>query len=717
MKKIIIFSGTTEGRKLSELMAAAGIAHTVSVATDYGKLVMKEHPKVKIQEGRLSKEAMSEFLRKESFDLVIDATHPYAVEVTRTIKSCVAGMKADGLKVIYLRLKRSIHAAEEAGLRFFDSNEACAEALKEIKGNILLTTGSKELSVYTASEEVKKRLYVRVLPGMESLEICRREGILPQQILALQGPFSEELNDALIHQYEIKCMVTKQGGITGGFLEKKEAALKNHIPLFVIRREAVEEEDGLSFDAVCEKIEALTGVNLSLRPAELTITLAGIGPGAGDMMTVRLKEALAEADLVLGAQRLIEAVTPKLEKEALYLPDKILSWLEEKSRQYAVHEKLKVVILFSGDIGFYSGWGKVRMCLEEALQKGVLHGTLQSIPGISSIQMMAAACGVSWENAGIYSIHGKTDTDGWQSEVLRRLQENGRLFLLVSGAKDIRKLGALFSDKEDCRITVGYQLSYPQQKLMELTPEECRETEQEGLYVVMIEQEEHEVKEACEEQGTQKVSEVQGARGEQEAAITISPGIPDEAFIRGKVPMTKGEVRQVSLCSLRLQENSVLYDIGSGTGSIAVEAAHLSKGIKVYAIEKKEEAVALLAQNKEKFQVSNMEIIRGTAPEALNGLEEPTHVFIGGSGGHLMEILEVLAAKKKRIRVVMNAISLETVAEFKQVKERFSVCNFELIQMQVSRYHELGSYYMPKAENPVMICSFDLQGGEADAEA
>lgn len=94
--------------------------------------------------------------------------------------------------------------------------------------------------------------------------------------------------------------------------------------------------------------------------------------------------------------------------------------------------------------------------------------------------------------------------------------------------------------------------------------------------------------------------------------------------------MTKGEVRQVSLCSLRLQKDSVLYDIGSGTGSIAVEAAHLSKGIKVYAIEKKEEAVALLAQNKEKFQVANMEIIRGTAPEACNGLEEPTHVFIGG---------------------------------------------------------------------------------------
>lgn len=176
---------------------------------------------------------------------------------------------------------------------------------------------------------------------------------------------------------------------------------------------------------------------------------------------------------------------------------------------------------------------------------------------------------------------------------------------------------------------------------MVLTPEACRETEQEGLYVVMIEKEEQKANEKCAEQGKRREQEA------QEEPATLSPGIPDEAFIRGKVPMTKEEVRQVSLCSLRLQKDSVLYDIGSGTGSIAVEAAHLSKGIKVYAIEKKEEALALLAQNKEKFQVANMEIIRGTAPEACNGLEEPTHVFIGGSGGHLMEILEVLAAKRE----------------------------------------------------------------------
>ena len=126
-------------------------------------------------------------------------------------------MKADGLEVTYLRLKRSIQASEETGLRFFDSNEACAEALKGNQGKHSSYHRKQGTFCIYRIRRSKKRLYVRVLPGMESLEICRREGILPQQILALQGPFSEELNDALIHQYGIKCMVTKQGGITGGF--------------------------------------------------------------------------------------------------------------------------------------------------------------------------------------------------------------------------------------------------------------------------------------------------------------------------------------------------------------------------------------------------------------------------------------------------------------------------------------------------------------------
>ena len=282
-------------------MAAAGIAHTVSVATDYGKLVMKAHSKVKIQEGRLSKEAMSEFLRKESFDIVIDATHPYAVEVTRTIKSCVVGMKADRLEVTYLRLKRSIQASEETGLRFFDSNEACAEALKEIKGNILLTTGSKELSVYTASEEVKKRLYVRVLPGMESLEICRREGILPQQILALQGPFSEELNTALLRQIGASWLVTKEAGKEGGFQEKLAAARKAGAKVVLIGRPK-EQAEGHSAGEVrkllCERFQ--------LSPKR-QITLAGIGMGNPDGMTVETVKACQKAELFIGAGRMLKA--------------------------------------------------------------------------------------------------------------------------------------------------------------------------------------------------------------------------------------------------------------------------------------------------------------------------------------------------------------------------------------------------------------------------
>ena len=141
---------------------------------------------------------MEELFRREAPEIVLDATHPYAAEVTKNIRTaCENG------SIRYQRVLRPEGEKNREAI-YVESTEKAAELLSGTEGNIFLTTGSKELSAYTASEEVKKRLYVRVLPGMESLEICRREGILPQQILALQGPFSEELNDALIHQYGIK---------------------------------------------------------------------------------------------------------------------------------------------------------------------------------------------------------------------------------------------------------------------------------------------------------------------------------------------------------------------------------------------------------------------------------------------------------------------------------------------------------------------------------
>ena len=191
----------------------------------------------------------------------------------------------------------------------------------------------------------------------------------------------------------------------------------------------------------------------------------------------------------------------------------------------------------------------------------------------------------------------------------------------------------------------------------------------------------------------------------------ITPGIPDSAFIRGQVPMTKEEVRAVSICKLHLSEDSVLYDIGSGTGSLAVEIARLSKNIRVFAVETKTEACALIKQNIEKFGLENVELVEGMAPEALDGLAAATHAFVGGTKGHFKEILEALLKINPSMRVVVNALTLESISNVQSVLKEYYIEDFECVQMSVSRSEKAGNYHLLKAENPVYIFSFDLAGG------
>ena len=172
--------------------------------------------------------------------------------------------------------------------------------------------------------------------------------------------------------------------------------------------------------------------------------------------------------------------------------------------------------------------------------------------------------------------------------------------------------------------------------------------------------------------------------------------------------MTKEEIREVSICKLKLHKDSVVYDVGSGTGSIAVEIAKLLEDSKVYAIEKKEEAGSLIQQNKEKFMLDNIEIISANAPDGLKNLPVATHAFIGGSGGNLKEILAVLYEKNPSMRVVINAISMETICDLREVLELEYIKNTDVVQLQVSRSKQVGAYHLMQAENPVWICSFDF---------
>jgi len=183
-------------------------------------------------------------------------------------------------------------------------------------------------------------------------------------------------------------------------------------------------------------------------------------------------------------------------------------------------------------------------------------------------------------------------------------------------------------------------------------------------------------------------------------------GIPDELFLRGKVPMTKAEVRCVTLTKARLNDSHLIWDIGAGTGSISIEAALASVKGKVYAVEKEADAVSLIRKNSELFGAGNVAVIQGMAPEALSGLPAPDRVFIGGSGGNLREIMKPVFEKLSRGgRVVINAVVLETFMEAVEIMQEYGFTGVDITQVSVAKAVDLGRVHMFKSHNPVFIIS------------
>ena len=192
----------------------------------------------------------------------------------------------------------------------------------------------------------------------------------------------------------------------------------------------------------------------------------------------------------------------------------------------------------------------------------------------------------------------------------------------------------------------------------------------------------------------------------------LTHGFSDDAFIRDQVPMTKEEIRASVISKLALTEGAVVYDVGSGTGSIAVEIAAISSTVEVYAVEREERAVGLIEANRSKHHTPNLHVIPGEAPEAFAGLPAPTHVFIGGSGGRLEEILWALQKKceaGQMLRIVMTAISLETVAQMQTALKRLLVQNVRVVQLAASRAKRAGEHSLMLGENPVYIFSCDME--------
>ena len=387
------------------------------------------------------------------------------------------------------------------------------------------------------------------------------------------------------------------------------------------------------------------------------VYLIGVGMGNVGTLTLEALEAIRRCTLLVGAPRLLEPWREEKTVLPLVAPAEIAAALAEHHGPAAV--------LFSGDSGFFSGSHRLRPFLAGR--------TVVTLPGISSLSYFCAKLGLPWQDVFVVSAHGR------RHNAAGEIQCHPWTFVLTGGAT---RAGDLCQDL--CRrgfhsveVWVGERLSYPDERIVAGTAEELAGASFGDLAVVLA------------HNPSPVVRPWNG------------PGLPDEAFQRGKTPMTKGEVRALALCKLRVERDSVVWDVGAGTGSVAAECALAAPAGRVYAVERDEAALELLTANRARLGASNLTVVPGTAPEVLEDLPAPDRVFLGGSGGHLKEILDAVFRKNPAARVVCTAVTLETVGEAASIFAALE--GAEMVQLAVTRTRAAGRYHLMDAQNPVWL--------------
>jgi precorrin-6Y C5,15-methyltransferase (decarboxylating) len=395
------------------------------------------------------------------------------------------------------------------------------------------------------------------------------------------------------------------------------------------------------------------------------VNIIGIGPGGHLTLTKEAEAAIFRSCCLIGDKRVL-APFENFKKPTIYSSNsnEINVFLQYKA------DNEEVSILVSGDVGFYS-LAKILLAKDEK-------NDIRLICGISSLQYFCSKLKLAWDDVVTVSLHGR-EAD-LMSNLITKVKQNNKVFVLTGGENTPTSICRTLCEYGlgSLQVHIGENLSYPEEQINSGLACDIAQRDFAKLNVLMI----------VNNQLTNRVT---------------TPGIPDDFFIRGKVPMTKQEVRVVTIAKLQLCPTDIVYDIGAGTGAVAVEIAGQLANGKVYAIEKDLEAMELIAKNKQKFGVANLFLVSATAPVGLAELPRPDKVFIGGSSGNLKDILDLVFSRNPKLRVVINAVTLETLTETMNYFADRPEYQLEIVNLAVSKARNIGGYNLMTGQNPVYI--------------
>ena len=387
------------------------------------------------------------------------------------------------------------------------------------------------------------------------------------------------------------------------------------------------------------------------------VTIVGTGMGP-DTVTAEGLRAIEGADVLFGAPRML-ADYAYLNKraEAVYTAEKMRPVLAE-------YDEGRFAVLVSGDTGFYSA--ATKLCEELA------DCQVEVLPGISSLNYLSARLGKTWQDTALVSCHGRS------GNLVDTVRRNATTFALTGGNVPELAEALCRAGFGGLTVQVGENMGMAEESIRTMTAEELT-----GALV-----------------GSLAVLRIENPNSDSRVRF----GIPDGEFVRGEVPMTKAEIRAISMSKLLPRPDDVCCDVGCGTGSVTVEMALAAWRGHVYAIDKNEEAVALTERNCAAFHLGNVTVRHGGAPEALNDLPPLDVVFVGGSGKNMDAIFDAVLGKNPRAHIVVNAIALESVQAALNAFAAHGLAA-EVVQVGVAAAKTVAGLHMMMAQNPIFIIS------------